>query len=80
MSDFEPGDRVAIKTEFYEATNPDYNSGEGVVVMKGCGVGCECGTYYEVLHDLDARKDLDWRTVSRQFTTPYDKSELTKID
>lgn len=79
MSDFEPGDRVAIKTDYYDATNPDYNSGEGVVVMKGCGLGCVCGNYYEVLHDLEAAPGREWQTVSKQFLTPYSANELTKI-
>jgi len=79
MADFEPGDRVEIKTDYYDATEPDWNSGQGVIVMKGCGLGCVCGNYYEVLHDKEAQPGMDWRTVGKQHLTPYSADELTKI-
>lgn len=80
MAKFKPGDRVAIKTEFYGAPYDDYNAGEGVVVSKGCGPACKCGDYYEVMHDLDSRPDITWETATREHTTPYSEDELTKID
>jgi hypothetical protein len=80
MTAFQPGDRVAIKTDFYDSSNPDYNSGEGYVVQKGCSSKCICGDYYEVLHDLDARPDINWGTADGRYTTPYNANELTKID
>lgn len=80
MAKFKPGDRVSVKTDYYNVTSPDYNSGEGTVVQVGCGSGCACGDYYEVLHDLDAVSDNSWEDTNPSQWTPYGESELTKID
>lgn len=81
MAELQRGDRVSIKTEWFSESDKDYNSGEGVVVEKGCGPTCQCETYYEVLHDLDASPDVSW-AEAKEFgkTTPYSVDELTKID
>lgn len=81
MAEFKPGDRVKIQTEWFHEKESDYNSGEGVVVSKGCSPKCVCGDYYEVLHDKDASDDTSWaEAVAFGMTTPYSSKELTKID
>lgn len=81
MAELQRGDRVKIQTEWFGDEFSAYNSGEGVVVQKGCGSKCTCGDFYEVLHDLDASPDVSW-AEAKEFgkTTPYGADELTKID